>query len=230
MTFEWEDITDEVLKKVVLVQYYPNPTSGFADCAGSITAITEDGQEYKAGFERTSRNKEVEILKLFWGELPKTSFDGAKFTIETEKWRWTEFWDKNIFIRKDFFDKIYSEWKKQREDDDWISPTEAAKKLLDPQDKLPRMVLSETRAIWDDEEKKRREHEEWREKTRLVEGEDYEWKEFESGFERGNYLLLFKENEDGGISGSRWTIVFQREQFEEGGFKSNAPVEAYNLY
>lgn len=231
MTFEWEDITDEVLEKVVYVKYTPNPTSGFADYAGSLTAITENGQEYKIGFEEASRNREVEILKLFLGELPQTHLDCANPSHEMRKWRYRRtYFFGNIFIRKDLFDRVISEWEKQLEHN-IVTVTEVAKNLLDPQGKLPRMVLSETQAIWDEEERERREREEWKAKNRLVEGEDYEWKEFRcTSLEHGYYLLLFKRNEDGSISGSRWTIVCQREQFEEGSFKSDAPVEAYNLY
>lgn len=230
MTFEWEDITDEILENVVLVQYYPNSTDGFVEGAGKLTAITKEGRSYTIGFEKTSTKREVEILKLFLGELPKTDFVGTKFICETEKWRYVSFWRANIFIRNDYYDRIYPEWKKRNAEKWYISPTDVALELFDPQNKLPKMVLSETQAIWDEQERERKEREEWRAKNRLVEGEDYEWKEFNRGLERGYYLLLFKENENGTISGSKWTIVCQREQFQEGSFKSNAPVEAYNLY
>lgn len=231
MIFEWEDITDEVLEKVVLVQYLPTSTSGFIDSAGSLRAITEEGREYLIGFDKTSWDRQTEILELFLGELPKISFNDAKVTYELEKWQHAKLWVwSNIFIRNDHYDRINSEWQKQHDKEWYISPTDAARELLDPKKEQPEMVLAETQAIRDEEERRRKEREEWRAKNRLVEGEDYEWKEFENVLDKGYCLLLFKQNEDGTISGSKWTIVCQREQFQEGSIKSNAPVEAYNLY
>ncbi len=105
MTFEWEDITEDVLERVVLVQYIPYSTNGFIDDAGSLTAITEEGQEYKIGFEEISWNRAIEIRDLFLGELPKTSFDGTKITYEMRKWRHiqTNLSRANIFITFSFY-------------------------------------------------------------------------------------------------------------------------------
>lgn len=225
MTFEWEDITDEFLEKIVCFSF--SRSSGQGD-PGMLEAVTENGQEYLIGLYCT-REKETEIRNRFLGYYSDTNYAELKRTHEIGKWYCTEFLFRTIFIRKDCYDMIYPEWEKQRKRGR-ISPTEVARDLLDPKGKQPRVVLSETQAIWDEEERKRREAEEWKAANRLVEGEDYEWKEIEAYSERGYYLLLFKENEDGSISGSRWTIVCQQEQIEEGSIRAGAPVEAYNLY
>lgn len=225
MTFEWEDINDELLEKVVCFSFCRS--SGMGD-AGYLSAVTESGQEYFIGLDKCTWKKEIELFYRFLGERP--SADELEGNHEIGKWRLVEFCYIKHFVRKDYADKIFSEWQKARVEDKRYDVIYAVRKLLDPQNKLPQMVLAETQAIWNEEERWRKEQEEWRAKNRLVEGEDYEWKEFGNGFDCGYYLLLFKENDDGTISGSKWTIVCQREQFEEGGFKSDAPVEAYNLY
>ncbi|MBD5129529.1 MAG: hypothetical protein HDT43_06350 [Ruminococcaceae bacterium] len=227
MTFEWEDITDELLEKVVC--FSVNWTIGMGE-PGDFEAITENGQIYYA--ELNSRSNSPKAIKLpnrFLGVHPNTSYEEQ----EIGKWRWVDAKYARIYIRKDQYDRIYPEIEKLG-DQAWISGITSVKKLLDPQNKLPTLIFSETQAIRDKIKRERREYEEWKAKNRLVEGEDFEWKEFGSydgsGFDCGYYLLLFKENDDGTISGSKWTIVCQREQFQEGSFKSNAPVEAYNLY
>lgn len=227
MTFEWEEITDEVLEKVVCFTFR---TSSGMGGPGALIAITENGQEYFIGLPDCRRADEFEIIDRFLGERPVTSSEELERTHEIGKWRIIKFILSNYFIRKDYYDRIFPEWKKYLDEKGLISVTEMARDLLDPQGKLPKMVLAETQARLDEEERWRKEQEEWRAKNRLVEGEDYEWKKLDGVLDYIYYLLLFKEEEDGTISGSKWTIVCQREQFQEGSIMSNAPVEAYNLY
>lgn len=225
MTFELEDVTEELAQKVIFVQY--TLSSGLGG-VGSITAITEDGQEYYLGLhECESREKELEVLNRFLGK----NADNKERYADSENHRGFKdlgSWlcKGQVLVRKDFFDRYFYAFQKR---DMKISP-EAVRDTLDPQNKLPRKIYRRTAEIWEEEEKRRKECEAWQVKNRLAEGEDYEWKEFEYGGEKGYYLLLFKKKDDGTISGSKWTIICQIEQFEEGGQYSNAPIEAYNLY
>lgn len=225
MTFELEDITEELAQKVIFVQYIHSSGLGGV---GSITAVTEEGQEYYFGLhECESSEKELEILKRFLGE---NANDKERYADPENHKGFKDLgsWlcKGQVLVRKDFFDRYFDAFQKR---DMKISP-EAVRAMLDPQNKLPRKIYRRTAEIWKEEERRRKEYEERQVKNRLTEGEDYEWKEFEYGFEKGYYLLLFKEDNDGSISGSKWTIICQIEQFEEGGQYSNAPIEAYNLY
>lgn len=67
-----------------------------------------------------------------------------------------------------------------------------ARDLPDPQGKLPKMVLAETQAGLDEEERQSKEREKWLAKNRLVEDDDYEWKKLNSAFDCIYYLLLGK--------------------------------------
>ena len=60
MTFEWEDITDEVREKIVVIHYFLPSTDGFIEVTPQITAITEDGQEYFAKTERIFLEKRTD--------------------------------------------------------------------------------------------------------------------------------------------------------------------------
>ena len=88
MTFEWEDITDEVREKIVFIHFFPPSTDGFIETMPQITSITEDGQEYFAKTVRIFPDKRTglngntyevwvkksisktiyEVLELFLGE------------------------------------------------------------------------------------------------------------------------------------------------------------------
>lgn len=78
MTFEWEDITDELLEKVVCFSF--DRSSGLGG-PGSLIAITENGQEYFIGLYCTWV-KENEILNRFLGDSPITSYSELERTRE----------------------------------------------------------------------------------------------------------------------------------------------------
>ena len=65
--------------------------------------------------------------------------------------------------------------------------------------------------------------------------EDVEWKELypnnmlDNGLS-GYYMLLFRKNRDGSISGCKFTIAFQEEEIMPLRIRSGAPIEAYNLF
>lgn len=78
MTFELEEITDEVTKKVVFAKHTNSTGLGGV---GSITVITEDGQEYFLGLHGyDTREKEGELPNRFLGkeEDGKERFAGSE--------------------------------------------------------------------------------------------------------------------------------------------------------
>lgn len=180
MTFEWEDITDKVREKVVFINFHPWSTSGFDETTPSVTAITEDGQEYFAKAYRIIPERrsdpnggthevwqykgisktEHEILELFLGEKFKNDWeDSEEYSECCEKGQWLYIYTwlyRFVFIRKDFYRKFFSEWNKSIEERQYLHVREVARNLLDPQGKLPRLMHSETPAILEDEERLRK--------------------------------------------------------------------------
>lgn len=152
LTFEWEDITDEILNKVVYVEFKRGDT--LLPCF--VTAITEDGREYFA--ESNELDKEDDIRELFLGD--NLSLDD-RFAIPENrknframgKWIYKRVYMHKsalqIFVRKDLFDRFISVYEERNED--LYSALNAARKLLTPQE-LPRKIHSQTLAIWDREE------------------------------------------------------------------------------
>ena len=179
MTFEWEDITDELLEKIVCfsVSRFPSLMSELED---SFEAVAENGQVYRATLY--SFSKANGLPKLFLGEHPDTSYEEQERTHEIGQWRWIDAEYARIYIRKDQYDRIYPEIEKLGERA-WIYGITAVKELLDPQNKLPALIFSETQAIRDERKRQHEEYEKRQAENRLVEGEDYEWKDFESGYD-----------------------------------------------
>lgn len=104
MTFEWEDITDELLEKVVCFSY--KITGGGFEFTGQpdfLHAVTENGQEYVFGLDECPQaNYEYEILDRLLGKCPVGLSDHEiakwrcdrlfkkKQTGEVGKWRWED--------------------------------------------------------------------------------------------------------------------------------------------
>lgn len=146
LTFEWEDITDEVLNKVVFVRFKRTDIL----LPGYVTAITEDGREYFA--EAGDCDKEDNMRELFLGgntelaDLDAITKDTRDFRA-MGKWLYKRTSALQIFIRKDFFERFISLYEGQNEDR--YSALNTARKLLNPQGKIPRMIHSQTLASWE---------------------------------------------------------------------------------
>lgn len=141
LPFEWEDITDEVLKKVVFVEFRRINTI----LPGYVIAVTEEGLEY---FAESEDYKEDDIRELFLGE--NTELDDRYAVPEDTKdframgkWLYKRTSALQIFVRKDFFDRFVSVYEKRT--DDHFSEMRTVRELLNPQGKLPRMIPSQHR-------------------------------------------------------------------------------------
>lgn len=134
MTFELEDIAG----KVLFAAYRADDM---------VTAITEDGREFLFEFrEHDTLEKQQEILERFLGEstnIDELNTDSKDFR-ETEKWlyKWLPF--AYIYVGKDFFERFFSEFEKQSVKR-YPTTLDTARKLLNPQNKLPRMVIRQQR-------------------------------------------------------------------------------------
>ena len=128
LTFDLNDITDEVREKVAFAAYREDDM---------VTAITEDGQEYLFEFAGIAPwEVEMAVLERFLGERAELGVQNAdlKEFRETEKWlyKWLPFaW---VYVRKDFFDRFISEFEKQAERR-YLSALDTARTLLNTQGK-----------------------------------------------------------------------------------------------
>lgn len=141
LTFEWNDITDEVLEKVVFVEFKRDDIH----FPSSVTAITEEGLQYFA--ELYEYDKEDDVRERFLGDNTGADEqhavpDDPKDFRAMGKWLYKRGAFSQIFVRKDFFDRFISEYEERKENHFFSSDT--ARELLDPQDKMTRMIHSET--------------------------------------------------------------------------------------
>lgn len=150
LTFEWEDITDEVLDKVVYVEFKRSDTL----LPGWVKAITEEGREYFV--EPFDCDKEDDMRELFLGgntelDVRYAVTEDTKNFRAMEKWLYKRVYTRRaalqIFVRKDFFERFVSVYEERNEDR--YSAMHTARKLLNPEGKQPRMIHSQTLAKWE---------------------------------------------------------------------------------
>ena len=136
MTFEWEDITDEVREKIVLLDWFHS--TGFGQ--GCVIALTEDGKEYFSGFEECSKCvDERKVVEFILGEKVSDDWDASERHPDfSERGMWLMTWDEYnyVYVRNSFFDRFISEFEKQGERR-YLSALDTARKLLNPHGKLP---------------------------------------------------------------------------------------------
>lgn len=132
MTFEWEEITDEVLEKVVFVALRKREL---------LIAITENGQEFRVEFiNSVTRETAQEVLERFLGENEFKMLDEPKRSGQNE--RRPSF--SRLYIRKDFTESLAPVIEGSE-----ISPAEAVRRLLDPQDRHPRINIQQQLEGWE---------------------------------------------------------------------------------
>lgn len=150
LTFEWEDITDEILDKVVYVEFKRSDTL----LPGCVNAITEEGREYVA--QAFDCDKEDDLRELFLGgnielDVRYAVTEDTKNFRAMGKWLYKRVYTRRaalqIFVRKDFFERFISVYEERNED--CYSALYTARKLLNPERKQPRMIHSQTLAEWE---------------------------------------------------------------------------------
>ena len=136
MTFERKDITDEVREKFVLANWFHS--TGFGQ--DRVIALTENGKEYFSSFEECSNcADERKVVEFILGEKVSDDWDASeRHPDSSERGRWLMTWDEYnyVYVRNSFFDRFISEFEKQG-DRRYLSAPDTARKLLNPQGKLP---------------------------------------------------------------------------------------------
>ncbi|GEM_PF-3692314 len=160
------------------------------------------------------------------------------FINEVDGWKYVYAGDVTMLIREEFYKQFYKQfietYENAKEKSKYIFGFEVAKKILDPENNIPRNVYVGTKKAL----KKEAAEKEEQEKQRALVGqtdEDIYWKKIHMNNMKQNpiigyYLLLFKKEEDGSITGSKWSIIFQLEEISPCCESPNSQIESYNLF
>ena len=229
-TFDLTDITNELMKEIIFVDIaYPGMVG-----PGCVIFITESGEEYVISQQGTDLTI-VEIVKLIPNiyDIYSNKDKGKKYKYgyaEYKGWKIMPEFAGVFLIRKDFFEKFYSIYQtesvRNQEFPIGIARTLFGRKQYVVWDET--IVYIKTQEYWDKELQKKIEREQKIEKNRLQDC-DVPWMRYRSFILEGYVKFWIKKDVDGTLTGFRWLIQLQKEQFEEGGYKANSPVECYNL-
>lgn len=235
MSFTLADLNQKLFDRVVFLEQ--SHSSGLGG-PGAVIMITEDGEEYMLGmegFEYSEWDLDKFIPLLSKGDQKDSIDYHTCFLVEEQGWKYFHNYG-NVLIHSNYYERISEAYEKCKEKSDYPSWLDAARRVLNPEDKIPRNVYEGTEAVWKKQAQEREAAEQRQALVRLTE-DDLVWKDlyinnqkFNGTWLEGTYLLLFKKNKDSSISGSKWTIEFQREEFKPCSHKANAPIDAYNLY
>ena len=227
LVFQFEDLNDELYDRVVCFSYsYPSGLGG----PGTLLMYTEDGEEYfvwQRGFSEYDWMKLDEIVPF----RDETKFKEFYWGIGVY-----------LFIRLELYDEIISRMKTfEKHYHTLPTAKNIIWKLLNiPEEKVKRIVYDGSAKEMEHDRQKREKMEDERKKRKLTEN-DMEWKNlyilFASAPEHykpeGCYTTLYKRNENGGISGAIWTILYQKDEklfFDEEAKKWTTEIEAYNIF
>lgn len=223
-TFTLSDLTKEFFSELCYIEQMWS--------IGCILMVTENGQEYwlgKEGYDEDNPQNTVPLLATC-----------EKWDKEIENNGWTYVisdYDTDILIRNDFYEKMnklyYDVEHRKLEHEACYQLLQC---VLKPKYGLQRKWYTKTLEKWNEKELECRKIEENRKRIALT-AKDIEWKPVHISnllynSIMGIYGFLFKKQENGKITGYKWTIVFQyQEDYDEYEMrKKDAPIEAYNLY
>lgn len=236
MSFCLEDLNEELFDQVVFFEYTRSSGLGGWGC---VIMITDAGQEYMIGMEGFEYKEDEldQVFPILAKGLKMLGRYKYYFGKPVEGWHHvSEECGTNLMIRDDFYARFMQDYEKLKAEKRFAFGLEAARDILNPGQRLPREIYAKTEEVWRKEEEERQERERYRASVRLVEGEDIEWEKLyinnikdELMFE-GYYLLLFKRGDNGSITGSKWSIVFQKEEISPCQIAGLGKIEAYNLF
>ena len=234
MNFTYKDLNDELFMNVIAFSY--SIGSGLGG-PGAIDMLTNDGKEYHIGQEG------------FEGDWihPENTFPFMQEAFSSDD-NWVriskEYASNRIYFRHDLLngtDSIIENYRKKYElYSELFVWQPLVWQILDMDaSKIEHIVYDKTKKIAEQKEENRKKAEEHFERV-LLNPDAFEWrklyfnnyipKDDSDEWLLGYYLLLFKKVDSCRIDGSMMTIVFQREQSEEGVHRNDSKIEAYNLF
>lgn len=221
MSFTLDDISEELFNKTVFFEYESSSGLGGSGC---IRLLTSEGEEYLLGFEGFEYSED-ELYKFF------PIADKSK---ELDGWEYFYAADITMLIREGFYKQFIEAYENAKEKSKYVFGFEIVKKMLDPENKIPRNVYVGTEKALQKKAAEMEEQEKQRALVRLTD-EDIYWETLYMNNMKQNpiigyYLLMFKKEEDGSITGSKWSIIFQLEEISPCCESPNSQIEAYNLF
>jgi len=229
-TFELEDINETLINEIVFFDIsYP----GMGD-PGCVIFITRSGDEYIISQQGTDWHL-ADIVKLFPDiyEVWKNQENGAKdeygFTA-INNWKIIPEFAGVFFVRTDFFEKFNFKYQAASASEKEF-PCSIARLLFGRESYAPdeRMVYAKNQECWNQDIQEEIARQREIEKNRLSDT-DVPWMKYYNTIGEGYIKFWIRKNNDGTLTGFRWLIQVQKEEYQEGSYKSDAPVECYNLF
>jgi hypothetical protein len=143
MSFTLEDLTPELFECIVILEY--DRSSGLGG-AGAVFMITDAGEEYFLGidgFEHSEQDLEKYIPLLMLGDITDTPYYRRRYIVEDKGWKYV-CKGAHLLIREDYYERISLAYEKRKGTAIYVSWTDVAKKLLDPDNIIPRKVYAGT--------------------------------------------------------------------------------------
>lgn len=229
-TFDLEDINEALIDEIVFFDIsYP----GMGD-PGCVIFITESGNEYIISQYGTEWDI-VDIVELFpdMYEVYQNQASGTKDEygfITISNWKIIPAFAWCFLVRMDYFEKFYSKYQTESESEKEF-PCSIARLLFGRERYAPdeRMVYIKTQECWDQDLQKEILRKQETERNRLS-NTDAPWMKYNSIIWEGYIRFWVRKNSDGTLTGVRWLIQVQKEEYQEGSYKLNAPIECYNLF
>lgn len=224
-TFELEDINEIVFFDIS----YP----GMGD-PGCVIFITRSGDEYIISQQGTDWHL-ADIVKLFpdiyevWENQENGAKDEYGFTA-INNWKIIPEFAGVFFVRTDFFEKFNFKYQAASASEKEF-PCSIARLLFGRESYAPneRMVYAKNQECWNQDIQEEIAGKREIEKNRLSDT-DVPWMKYYNTIGEGYIKFWIRKNNDGTLTGFRWLIQVQKEEYQEGSYKSDAPIECYNLF
>lgn len=224
-TFELEDINEIVFFDIS----YP----GMGD-PGCVIFITRSGDEYIISQQGTDWHL-ADIVKLFpdiyevWENQENGAKDEYGFTA-INNWKIIPEFAGVFFVRTDFFEKFNFKYQAASASEKEF-PCSIARLLFGRESYAPneRMVYAKNQECWNQDIQEEIAGKREIEKNRLSDT-DVPWMKYYNTIGEGYVKFWIRKNNDGTLTGFRWLIQVQKEEYQEGSYKSDAPIECYNLF
>ena len=229
-TFELEDINETLINEIVFFDIsYP----GMGD-PGCVIFITRSGDEYIISQQGTDWHL-ADIVKLFpdiyevWENQENGAKDEYGFTA-ISNWKIIPEFAGVFFVRTNFFEKFNFKYQAASASEKEF-PCSIARLLFGRESYAPdeRMVYAKNQECWNQNIQEEIAGKREIEKNRLSDT-DVPWMKYYNTIGEGYIKFWIRKNNDGTLTGFRWLIQVQKEEYQEGSYKSDAPIECYNLF
>ena len=229
-TFELEDINETLINEIVFFDIsYP----GMGD-PGCVIFITRSGDEYIISQRGTDWHL-ADIVKLFpdiyevWENQENGAKDEYGFTA-INNWKIIPEFAGVFFVRTDFFEKFNFKYQAASASEKEF-PCSIARLLFGRESYAPneRMVYAKNQECWNQDIQEEIAGKREIEKNRLSDT-DVPWMKYYNTIGEGYIKFWIRKNNDGTLTGFRWLIQVKKEEYQEGSYKSDAPIECYNLF